>query len=96
MVKQGQMYVKRSSHVIPPRFPFSFSNPKLGVTASPQATKQKRSTEGCFEFQRSRDKTSPGEIGLDIRTHASPKVGQDQVSGGVSIVPQINSIYQVK
>ena len=25
-------------------------------------------------------------IGLNIRTHASPKVGQDQVSGGVSIL----------
>ena len=35
-----------------------------------------------FEIQKSGDKTSSGEIGLDIRTHASPKVGQDQVSGG--------------
>ena len=26
-----------------------------------------------------------GEIGLDIRTHAIPNVGQDQVSGGVSV-----------
>ena len=40
-----------------------------------------------FEIQKSRDKTSSGEIGLDIRTHASPKVGQDQVSGGVISVP---------
>ena len=32
------------------------------------------------------DKTSSGDIGLDIRTHASPKVGQDQVSGGVSVL----------
>ena len=38
-----------------------------------------------FEIQKSGDKTSSGEIGLDIRTHASPKVGQDQVSGGVSV-----------
>ena len=38
-----------------------------------------------FETQKSGDKTSSGEIGLDIRTLASPKVGQDQVSGGVSI-----------
>ena len=37
------------------------------------------------EIQKSGDKTSSGEIGLDIRTHASPKVGQDQVSGGVSV-----------
>ena len=38
-----------------------------------------------FEIQKSGDKTSTGEIGLDIRTHVSPKVGQDQVSGGVSV-----------
>ena len=38
-----------------------------------------------FKIQKSGDKTSSGEIGLDIRTHASPKVGQDQVSGGVSV-----------
>ena len=38
-----------------------------------------------FEIQRSGDKTSSGKIGLDIRTHASPKVGQDQVSGGVRV-----------
>ena len=39
-----------------------------------------------FIIQKSGDKTSSGEIGLDIRTHASPKVGQDQVSGGVSVI----------
>ena len=39
-----------------------------------------------FKIQKSGDKTSSGEIGLDIRTHASPKVGQDQVSGGVSVL----------
>ena len=38
-----------------------------------------------FEIQTSGDKTSPGEIGLDIRTDASPKVGQDHVSGGVRV-----------
>ena len=37
-----------------------------------------------FETQQSRNKTSSGDIGLNIRTLASPKVGQDQVSGGVS------------
>ena len=30
--------------------------------------------------------TSSGEIDLYIRTNASPKVGQDQVSGGVSVL----------
>ena len=38
-----------------------------------------------FEIQKSGDKTSSGEIGLDIRTDESPKVGQDQASGGVSV-----------
>ena len=45
----------------------------------------KEKYRGVFEIQRSGDKTSSGEIGLEIRTHASPKVGQDQVSGGVSV-----------
>ena len=40
---------------------------------------------GMFETHKSGNNTSSGEIGLDIRTHASPKVGQDQVSGGVSV-----------
>ena len=40
----------------------------------------KEKYRGVFEIQKSGDKTSSGEIGLDIRTHASPKVGQDQVS----------------
>ena len=38
-----------------------------------------------FETQKSGNKTSSGEIGLNIRTPASPKVGQDQVSGGVRV-----------
>ena len=46
----------------------------------------KEKYRGMFEIQRSGDKTSSGKIGLDIRTHASPKVGQDQVSGGVSVL----------
>ena len=50
------------------------------------ATKAIEKYRGVFEIQRSGDKTISGEIGLDIRTHASPKVGQDQVSGGVSVL----------
>ena len=46
----------------------------------------KEKYRGMFEIQKSGDKTSSGEISLDIRTHASPKVGQDQVSGGVSVI----------
>ena len=39
-----------------------------------------------FKTQKSGSNASSGEIGLNIRTHASPKVGQDQVSRGVSIL----------
>ena len=39
---------------------------------------------GMFETPKSGNKTSSGEIGLNILTPASPKVRQDQVSGGVS------------
>ena len=35
---------------------------------------------------KSGNKTSSGEIGLNIRTDASPKVRQDQVSEGVSVL----------
>ena len=43
-----------------------------------------------FETQKSRNETNSGDIGLNIRDScsyslASPKVGQDQVSGGVSV-----------
>ena len=48
--------------------------------------KQKQKYRGMFETQKSRYKTSSGDIGLNIRTLASPKVGQDQVSGGVSVL----------
>ena len=46
----------------------------------------KEKHRGMFEIQKSGDKTSSREIGLGIRTHARPKVGQDQVSGGVSVL----------
>ena len=48
--------------------------------------RQKQKYRGMFETQKSRNKTSSGDIGLNIRTLASPKVGQDQVSGGVSVL----------
>ena len=46
----------------------------------------KEKYRGVFEIQRSGDETSSGEIGFDIRTHARPKVGQDQVFRGVSVL----------
>ena len=47
-------------------------------------SKAKEKYRRVFETQKSGNKTSSGEIGLDISTHASPKVGHHQVSGGVS------------
>ena len=47
---------------------------------------QKQKYRGMFETQKSRNKTSSGDIGLNIKTLASPKVGQDQVSRGVSVL----------
>ena len=41
---------------------------------------------GMFETQKSGNKTSSGDNGLNITTFASPKVGQDQVSGGVRVL----------
>ena len=49
------------------------------------SAKQKRSTEGCSKFK-SPETRQVQEIALDIRTQASPNVGQDQVSGGVSVL----------
>ena len=49
-------------------------------------TKQKQKYRGMFETQKSGNRTSSGEIGLNIRTLASPKVGLHQVSGGVSVL----------
>ena len=48
--------------------------------------KAKEKYRRMFEIQKSGDKTSSGEICLDIKTHASPKVGQDQVSEGVRVL----------
>ena len=39
----------------------------------------KEKYRGVFEIQRSGDKTMSGKIGLDIRTHASPKAGQESL-----------------
>ena len=39
-----------------------------------------------FETQKSTHKTSLAEIGLNIRTYAIPKAGQDKVSEGVNIL----------
>ena len=46
----------------------------------------KQNYRGVFETQESGNKTSSGEIGLNIRTLANPKGGQDQVSGGVNFL----------
>ena len=46
---------------------------------------EKRSVRTFVQYK-SGNKTSSGEIGLNIRTHASPKVVQDQASRGVSVL----------
>ena len=40
--------------------------------------KKKQKYRGVFETQKSGNKTSSGEIGLNIRTLASPKMGKSQ------------------
>ena len=62
--------------------------------------KQKQKNRGMFETQKSGDKTSSGGIGLTIRIFASPKVGQDQVSGRVSVLclhaaPVANDLWYI-
>ena len=42
--------------------------------------RSKREVPRDVQNSKVRTKTSSGEIGLDIRTHASPKAGHDQVS----------------
>ena len=54
-----------------------------GTEPSKSTAKQK--CRGMFKTQKTGNKTNSGEIGLNIRTNASPKVGQDQVSEGVSV-----------
>ena len=44
------------------------------------------SSSALFETKKFGNKTRSGEIGLNIRTLSSLKVGQDQVSGGVSVL----------
>ena len=63
------------------RFSLRISRIMLLISA-----RQKQKYRGMFETRKSRNKTSSGDIGLNIRTIASPKVGQDQVSGGVSVL----------
>ena len=57
---------------------------RLSVVQSKK--KKKKKYRGIFETQTSGNKTNSGEMGLNIRTLASPKVEQDQVSGGVSVI----------
>ena len=55
------------------------------VCFSREMIEAKEKYRGMFETQKSGNNTSSREIDLDIRKHSSPKVGQDQVSGGVSV-----------
>ena len=46
-----------------------------------------------FEIQTPGTKTSSREIRLNIRTHAGPNVGQDQVSGGAGMPHPLQMFY---
>ena len=52
----------------------------------PLWSKRTRMYRGMLESKKSGNKTSSGEIVLNIRTLASPKGEQDQVSGGVRVL----------
>ena len=63
------------------------------------ADKANQKYRGMLETLKSGDRTSSGEIGINIRTLASPKVGQDQVSGGVRVLcwhasPVVNVLWK--
>ena len=60
------------------------SNPSWGTVQPVPMYKQTRSTEGCSKLKS--PETSSGEFCVYIRTIASPKLRQDQVSGGVSVL----------
>ena len=69
--------------------------------SEPQMKRYKQKTEVPRDVRNSKsgNKTSSGEIGFNIRTFASPKVGQDQVSGGVSVLywhaaPVVNVLWK--
>ena len=46
----------------------------------------KEKYRGVFKIQKSGDKTSSGEIGLDIRTHASPKDTCPKASKSLKVI----------
>ena len=46
----------------------------------------KQKYRGMFEPKKSRNKTNSGGFDLNIRTLASPKVGQEQMDGRVSVL----------
>ena len=59
--------------------------PKFGCKVK-IGNRQKRSNEGCSKFKGPETRQVQERlVSTLIRTHASPKVGQDQVSGGVSV-----------
>ena len=49
----------------------SVSDPSDGAAVQYRWFVSKKKYRGVFEIQKSGDKTSSGEIGLDIRTHAT-------------------------
>ena len=55
------------------------------MDADTEGGQGKQKYRGMFESQKSGNKTSSGEMGLNIKTLVSPNVGQGQVSEWVSV-----------
>ena len=82
-----------------PHYNTNLNKPAPFYSISKQGANDKY--RGMFETQKSGNKTSSRKIGLDIRTHASPNVGQDQVPGGVSVLcwhaaPVANVLWKIR
>ena len=85
-VLQCKRSIRRLKHTINTRHASILSDPDVVTELSRLHEKQKQKYRGMFVTQKSGNKTRSGDIGLNIKTLASPKVGQDQVSGGVSVL----------
>ena len=69
LTNEGRLKVHCSRNELTARAVYQKDEPLFNIV--------KEKYRGMLEIQKSGDKTSSGVIGIDIRTHASPKVGQD-------------------
>ena len=80
------LYSKQNSNMLYVLVGYEIQTSSISTHIKSQVYKPKQKYRGMIENQKSGNKTSSGEIGLNIRTHVKPKMGQDQVSGGVSVL----------